>query len=364
MTRRIAAVLIGLTAFGAAGAARADGTVELRSSVRVAADAPVTLADLAILTGPDAERLARVVIIEDIASEPTPGAGWLRVGVDRVRDVLGGQPGVNWGRLSLRGVACSVRSAGGPSEPAADADAATAGAPDARLYDPLGHATVRRRVGQRVAEVLGVPESDLRLTFDPGDLALLDTSTAGRTLEIKPAGSSAQIPLVITIYEHDRIVRTETIRVGVAVRRAVLIARTSLRRGELVEGADVSADEQWLTPGTRPGAPERVVGSAVRSRLAAGQVVLESDVQPPVVVQKGDLVWVHCLSDSVLLKRQARAMNTARDGEAVELQSLNSKERFTARMNGRGRAVTIASGGGSQPERNTRLTHSAPETTP
>lgn len=327
MRRSLRAVFVLLAlAIGAAGA-RAD-TLTLRSFVRVAPGAALTLGDVAELSGPDAQSLASIVVV---------AAGEMDTSLDmsRIREVLKAQPGLNMGRLELSGSVCRIRQA------SAAAPVATA-PPSAHAPEPAGE-TVKDRVAERIAATLNADAADLKLEFeDQADL--LRMSVAGRTVAIQPTGQSDKMSLSIRVYQGDAIVAQGVARVGVQVRRDVMIARTNLARGMQTRAEMLEADSQWLAPSAQPATEAQAVGALVKGRVDAGKVVMARDVEPPVVVHKGDLVSVDCVAGSVVVGTTARAKENGVDGQVIELQSLSSKKTYMARINGAGRAVLVMDG--------------------
>jgi flagella basal body P-ring formation protein FlgA len=315
-----------------AAAAAAQSIIELRPAARIATDAPVVLSDVALLHGSDAIALGGVVIRE----QPRGGE---TITVDELRRIIEARQRVNWARISLRGSTC-VLSAG--MAPRASLAAAPIQTVAAAPPDPAG--TVRGIVAGRIAGLAQVAPLDLRLAFASEDDAILNMPAAGRTIEVTPTGLSDRLPLSVRIFEGERIVMHRTIRVGVEVRREVVIAATGRRRGETIAEEDVTIGVQWLGLAARPGRPDQVVGSSPKMRVTPGQVIMSEDVSPPVVVNKGEQVTVYCVRGTVMLTLRARAMGAGRDGELVQLQTLDGQRTFQARMDGRGRAV-INTGG-------------------
>lgn len=319
---------------------RAQSTVTLRPDARVPAGEAVTLAQIALLGGAEAEALGGVVI-EDAAGSRN---GEASVEVRQVRAALE-RTGVDWAKVTLRGSSCTLlvaeprRSASGAPERAAAA---------AANRRPTDGATVREAVLAKIARFVGVGPEDLRIGFDAADAALLATATAGSVVEVRPLGTSERMPLGVTVYRGERIAATGTVRATVLVRRQVAVLAAAKDRGEVIGPADVTTHEQWLGPNVRVASPAEVVGSAARGRLRVGAVVLEGDIEAPIVVQKGELVSIHCVSGGVVLRTTGRALGSARDGEVVRFESLEPPERrgaartFYARMSGRGRAVAVA----------------------
>lgn len=328
LLRLLAALLALLGAAPAFGAT----VVALKPAFRAAPGAAITLADLATITGPEADSLAR---IEVLSAEALVGGAWRTVEVARIREALD-HAGVNWSRVIVRGSDVRVRALEAPPAPQ------VAPAPEVRRTpvptDPTG--TVRALIPHRLGAVFGVHPSDLRLTFDPADADLLATPIAGRTVDLTPTGTGAVTPLRITIYERDRIVADGVARVGVEVRREVAIANRSLRRNNTIQRADIRRETRWTDPRDSVASPDEVVGAAVRMRLGEGDLVRLSDLVAPAAIERGDRVIVHAVSGSFVVRTEARALSDGAEGDVIEFEALDrSARRFRARVAGPGRAV-------------------------
>lgn len=310
--------------------AGAQDVITLRSSAIVEGSGPVTLKDIAELTGAQAEGLAQVTF-EGAAAVVNPGS-WREIGISDVRAALEARDDINWGRLLLRGASCSVRRADSPAPPKGEPTPAPIAAPDGP--------TVQGLIARRVAEALGVGADDLRLTFDENDRALLDTSVAGRTADIQMVGASERQPVSVRLFEGLAVVASGTARVTVSVRRTVAVSSVSFRRGETVRPESLTIEERWIAPGLRPAPSGSVAGTVVRTRIEAGEVIEGKDIEAPLVMKKGDLIDVYCVYGTVSIRAVARAMGNGRTGETVRLQSPESKRSFLARIDGPGRAVT------------------------
>ena len=287
----------------------------------------MTLADVAELRGDAAVGLGGLVVGE---------AGATRVDLAAVRRALEGRVGTNLGRLTLSGSACAVRVGAAMSAVAPTAGGATA---------PAGAAleTVRTRVAAKIAEVVGVEAAGLRLAFDEGAAgrALLGMGVAGRTVVVQPAGAGERMPLSVRVYEGDRLLASGTVRVGVLVRREVVVARRDLTRGAAFDAERVGAETRWVEPGVSPAAMADVLAATARGRVEAGGVIETRHIETPLAVKKGDLVAVDCLSGSVAVRRTARARAAGREGDVIEVQTLESRKSFRARVSGPGTAVLV-----------------------
>ncbi len=258
--------------------------------------------------------------------------------IESVRELLQEQAGVRWERLVLRGQSCSVmRIDGRPASHPATAIARS-------IRPAEAGPTVRTLVEARVAQIVGASAADVRVDFGDRDQALLETPAGGRVVEIQPAGRSDRMALSVRVYQGDVIVAGGMVRVGVEIRRDVLVAREGLAHGDAITGENTAVESRWLGAAEEPADAVKAIGSVARSRLRTGDVIGEQDIQAPVVVKKGDLVNVDCLAGAVVLRRTMRSTEQARDGEVVTLAALTGKKTVRARMNGAGRAVMVVEG--------------------
>jgi flagella basal body P-ring formation protein FlgA len=334
----------------------AQSEIVLRPSVRVDAG-DVLLRDVAEITGAEAIALAETVVLA--AGEIKPGSR-RPVDADAVRSVLT-KANANWSRVNLSGSTCWVirraegrgAAAGGGAKPRVnDVAAADAAAQNTTAAEANDGPTVRTSIPVRLAEFLGVEIDELRLTYDASDAGLLNTPTTGRIVEIAPVGSAERVPMQVSVYSSEpdgmKLIASGTVRVGVQVRREMAVARVLLGRGRAVTEADVVFEERWVKPGERSPTREELIGSSVRGRVQAGAVVSADEVETPYLVRKGQVVSVRTVTSSVVLKSTARALNNAKLGEDVKLQSLSvtsTRDRsgvMTGRVDGPGRVIVGA----------------------
>lgn len=347
------AILVGVLLLAALCApARGDTAVRLRSWAKMpaAAEAPLTLGDVAEIEGDGAAGLGAIVIHERPREAPGVQGGWLLVDVAEVRAAMDKSGAVNWSRVTLSGSRCSIRvGAAAATQPAAVSVAqpeVVAVASDA----PPPAGSIREAVLSRLADLFGVAMGDLRakLTLPRASALDLDApAPEGTMLLVEPGASSASgsVPVRLEIYRGERLEQSHTISADVHVRRQVTVTTRTVERGEALDGGATSREERWVSPGGPAALDlERAMSAIARKRLPAGTVLSAGDVQSPVVVNRGDEVWVHVLSGELRMKIKARAMGSARDGEVVKMQVDGSKKTFEARMSGRGNAVKVIEG--------------------
>lgn len=305
------------------GQAVAGDSITLRPAATVAPGA-VTLGDVAELEG-EAKALATVGL--GVVGETAK-----RVTVEDVRAALAREASVNWGRVSLSGGTCTVR--------AAVAAAPVSGATAAEVSDGPRPGTVRFAVASRIAELLAADESDLRLTFDPQQSALLEASTVGRVTAIQPVGMSDRMALSVRLYDGDRLALSGSVRVDVKIRRSVATATANLTRGQSLNSAGVAIQERWIGPTLTPADTTKLSGRQAKTTIPAGNIILASHVESPVAIKKGDKVSVDCISGGLVVRVTARAIESGREGQEIRFVVADSKETFKARVQGPGRAIT------------------------
>jgi flagella basal body P-ring formation protein FlgA len=365
-TRNTACLVLAI-ALGVGGhiaSAAANTTVTLRSSVSLSesgveggAGGPVTLAQVADISGDDAARLGALVLADSPAGLPRASEGVARLDSGTIRRVLEGAK-VNWGRLTLNAGAgdCLVRFASPrvvvPDRAAKPEQKQAFEVVDTSVQGSGEGSTIRVAIARRLAEHMSVDADDLRLLFADEDGPVLDQVVGSRRLEIEPVAgpNSSRTPVRVFMYEGDRVVLSKSLDIQAQVRRTVAVATSNISRGDAVTTESTSTEERWVAPGAKVAA-EAVMGGGMLAaqRINAGQIVTEDAVEAPLAVKRGDVVWVHCLSGSVTVKAKTRAMQAARDGEEVLLRFEGTKDTIRARMSGPGRAVMLVDDSATTP---------------
>lgn len=332
--------LLAVVALASGARSAEDGAIRvtMRSTARVVDGSPVTLGDIAGVEGDAAERLRALVVLEVADGDE----GWVEIDGEHVRSLLRAH-GVRGGTLELRGGSCAVLAMRATTPAAREASVETLAASEQTQEDLRG--TVRERVEMAIAESLGVGRGDVRLRFDARDGDVLGEMVGDRALVARAAGMGDRVPVSLTVYEGDRVVESRVIRVGVEVQREVLVAARDLARGDALDGQSVRIEQRWLAPTVRPAALRGDADRVCTRGVRAGRVIEEHEVTMPIVVRRGDLVSIHCVSGSLVVEMQRmRARGDGRVGELIEFES-SDRSRVVARVDAPGRAVIIAAHG-------------------
>ncbi len=306
----------------------AQSTITLRPTAKVGESSAITLGDVADLTGEDATRFATAVIVAATQSKPL-SKGSMKVDIALVRGALKGTD-IKWGKVALSGSTCEVAVVSADAPKAAPAPLPKAGG------------SVRDHVATRLAQHFGVEVRDLKLAYDADRSGILDVPTTGRTVAATPTGRSERMPLTIRVYEGTRLVAEGSIRVGVQVRRTVLVTRGMVSRGMRITSADVLEEDRWISPLSEVAHASAVVGAAAKSRLDPGTVILARDVETPAVVRKGDLIAVDSVVGGVVIRmNNARALTDGREGEEIVVEQAASLTAVDKARGKRGVPVTV-----------------------
>lgn len=338
------ALLAAIAVVCAPRAAFAQDSATLRPTLRLDTPRDVTVADVAELRGEEAAKLAGVVVV----SEKLIGTTGSTIDAARIREAAG-KAGARVGNVLISGPACSV---------SVDSKARTTRSSSKPSDTPIAPDSVRARVVTWVAQEFGVSQNDLRLTFEKGRDALLETTTTGRTVAIKSQGSSDRMPISIRVFEGGTLIVEGTVRVEVLIRRAAPIAKSGLERGTPIKAGEVVVQDRWLPPSVSPADAKDVAGSAATGRVSAGGVIERGRVAPVLAVEKGDVLAVDAVTSTLVVRmNNARALEGGREGDVILVEAPSTlatkagkgkpkMTTFRAKISGPGRAVAINDGVG------------------
>jgi flagella basal body P-ring formation protein FlgA len=126
-----------------------------------------------------------------------------------------------------------------------------------------------------------------------------------------------------------------------------IVAIRPIGRGEIVKAADIelrTVDANSKSVGQRAAADsvEKLIGMEARQAIQAGDIVFTDQVQPPIVVKRGDVITVTSQSGGIRVRTSGRAMHDASRGELVQVESLGSREKYDARVVGPREATVYA----------------------
>ena len=334
-------------AFGAESFA---DSITLKNAVRLVGDAKVvTLADIAEIDGHDASRYSNL----HIADINTPGSV-MEISVKDVRTALE-QAGVNWALVNLSGRKVIVRPSrdGSAEAPIAMAGASLGNAKSIKAASVpsqpstadaiVSSGTIRGQVADRIVAGLHVDPKNLRLNFDDGDAAFLDSGLDTMRLEIDPQSSfnSDRIALTLRLWSDNRVQSQRTISVQPLLLIKAATAMHDIEKDQIIAEENLASTDQWLPPSqvALTISLPQAVGRSAAKKLNAGEVIRDKSIRRDAIVKRGEQVTVRCLVGGVAISMQAEARADGSEGDVIELRKQGERDTFRATVTGRAEAV-------------------------
>lgn len=127
----------------------------------------------------------------------------------------------------------------------------------------------------------------------------------------------------------------------------VVVALQPIARGDVFTAANVALQDVGYIPKANErrvavDSIERLIGMEARQQIPVGSIVFAEALRSPVVVKRGELISVSSQSSGIRVRTTARALQDSSRGDLVQVESLETKEKFDARVIGPGKAVIVA----------------------
>jgi flagella basal body P-ring formation protein FlgA len=307
--------------------------IKLREQVALTGSV-VRLGDVAELSDEDA---ARTQELAAIMLFPTPAPGTRQyLGAAQMRDILAAN-GVNVGDLKFSGAAAASLSA-----PAVDAaptgDAAATASPETAVdaaSKPDREAVVAHitaAIVRHLDEKTGHDLWDVKLDADAEVLDMYWkfgpalTVAGGREpwsgrmhFEIR----GAQAPQAVRAYA--RVQRLEM----------TVFAARSIAAGDFIRATDVvMRPAPAPLPAHAARSVDQVVGKEAVRVVREGAILLTANLKAPLMVRQGERVSIKARAAGVVVRTYATAQQNGCMGDLVQVQALEGKERYAARVSG------------------------------
>jgi len=119
----------------------------------------------------------------------------------------------------------------------------------------------------------------------------------------------------------------------------VVVAVRPVGRGSIVTAADIEVrmmEPTAKTAGKRNAfeSIDKLIGMEVRQALREGEVVFSDQLQSPIVIKRGELVTVSAHTSGIRVRTSARALQDGSTGNLIQVESLESKQQYNARVTG------------------------------
>lgn len=129
--------------------------------------------------------------------------------------------------------------------------------------------------------------------------------------------------------------KAETLRfqVQIDVRRDVLVASEDLSKGDAITRQNVMLTSRYISEDIETTAVlDAILGQTLQDDLTAGGIVDASILVKPELVKRGDAITIQCMVGGVMLRMQARALESGAVGEFIRVRNEHSKKVIDARV--------------------------------
>jgi flagella basal body P-ring formation protein FlgA len=353
------------------GAAAAEIAIAIRAQANPQGTV-VQLGDVAEVTAEssaEAKRLAATPLM------PTPAAGTERfLRMREIQDLLAAH-GENMDQLQFKGeLMVAIGTAESHDEPATGASKVDAGnarrsawqtgaakieetakteSAAANTNTRAVQAELNRRAAEYLNRVADQKSSlQVKVTIPSEQLALLPADASTWTLSGGTAPWTGTQRLWVS-FPGPQGPDKFTMKAEVAL--PVAVAIRPIDRGDVVTAADVELQPRDFPPGAQGrSAPftsiDKLIGMEATRAIQPGDVVMADNVQPPVLVKRGDSVTVYTRGGGIKVRTIAKARENGSLGQPVQIESLETHKTYDAVVTGMHEAVVFTGSPGPPAE--------------
>lgn len=127
----------------------------------------------------------------------------------------------------------------------------------------------------------------------------------------------------------------------------MVVAKRAVVRGSVITAADIEV--RTLEPSAKNAARrggydsiDKLIGMEAKQPLQQDEIVYTDEVQSPVLVKRGELITVSSRSGAICVRTSAKATQDGSKGDLIQVESVDSKQRYDARVVGLREASVFA----------------------
>jgi flagella basal body P-ring formation protein FlgA len=290
------------------------------------------IADISSASSAELNDLSTTVLL------PAPAPGTLQfLRRSQIRDLLAAR-GIDLGAVALSGA--EVVEVGAAKPP-------VQGVTDEKASLPLPsqeeiEASLQASIKQHLSQETGHDRWRIDVPLDMADYLRLASlgfelqATGGR----KPYFGRQQFRITGERDGQEMNVLTTVTRI-----QPVVTALRKIESGELIRATDLEIRQhEGNLPNNAVSSISEVVGMEARNSLTAGSVILKSQLSAPLQVERGETVTIFARTAGITVRTFAVARQDGAQGELVQVETLEGKDRFMARVSGRRQLEVLATG--------------------
>ncbi len=329
-------ILMALVVMVLASWAQGDvSTITLKSTVRINNNEPITLAHIGTIQGDQAKELGQLIIDPLIKGQD---GLWQHLNANDLRNLIEQEPGFHAGSVIIHGNSVHLRRTNHIAVPTTSPSATKES--EQAEEQPQGP-TVRGHIERWIRDRYQVGDDLLKMTFRDSDESFLSISSEGRLIEIREISKRGRVSVRVVIYDGYEIIDERALIFDVEIFRPLLVARVRINRGTILDESHFMTERRWVLPDEHAANPEQAIGMAISTTINPGQLLKIQHIELPLVIRRGDIVSAKSIAGSVVVTVRGRAKGNARQGEIVEIESMNRQNTFTARAIDKGKALII-----------------------
>jgi flagella basal body P-ring formation protein FlgA len=290
------------------------------------------IADIAAASTSELNDLSTTVLL------PAPAPGTLQfLRKTQVRDLLAAR-GVDLGAVSLSGAEVVEVGAAKPQAEIAIPGEESSLLPSRREIESSLNASIKQYLTQETGHHrwrIDVP-LDVAAYLRLANLGFELKAGGGR----KPYSGRQYFQITGDKPDQEMTVVAEVTRI-----QPVVTTVRKIERGALIRTADLEIREhEGHPPSTALTTLAEAAGMEARHSIPEGSLVLKSQLSAPLQVERGETVTVFARTAGITVRTYAVARQDGARGELVQVQTLDGKDRFMARVSGRRELEVLATG--------------------
>lgn len=204
--------------------------------------------------------------------------------------------------------------------------------------------TVQALIERSIHERLAGEGVDLQISFTDKDAELLRSSAVAGRYEVEPVNEPTLGKIQYKVYAYrgtQRVGSAQVVSAEVAQRVIAVIAGEAIERGTLINRRQVRLREVMVTDRHQTFVTDTalVVGQVASRAIKPGDLITAGEVQMPLAVHRRERVSVEMRVPGVKITFTGMARDQGSVGDSIEVENLETKEVFNAKIVGPGKVV-------------------------
>ena len=328
---KLVVVLVAL-AVGAPSAAAANVALRAKSNH---VGTMIRLGDIADISAASTVELNDLTTTELL---PAPAPGTLQfLRRTQIRDLLAAR-GVDLGAISLSGAEVVEIGAAKPQAEVEVGEKPLVREPTRQEIESSLQASIKQYLSQQTGHDRWRIEAplDAAAYLRVANLGFELKASGGR----KPFSGKQYFQITGERPDQEMIVVATVARI-----QPVVTTLRAIDAGELIRTSDLEIRQhEGNLPSTAITSLAKAVGMEARRSIPQGTIVQESQLSAPLQVERGETVTIFARTAGITVRTFAVARQDGAQGELVQVETLEGKERFAARVSGRRQLEVLATG--------------------